>query len=85
VIIVASNQLAAMRIEEMVDELFADDLRRHAARMMLASELNNSKMDEIREAMRRKFPRALETRGRTAMEALLHEVRLAIESRLSKG
>ena len=77
-IIAKGNSL--VRSEEMIEDLFGEGHHAHVARMLLSQELTAERMDEIRESVCMKFPKLFETRNKSSIDKMIHDVR----SRLDK-
>ena len=77
----AANPLGALESERIVDALFDDEPRRLVARMMLSGPgMGPDRMDEIRQAVRTAFPRAMESSRMTSLDAMMHDVKVSLDA-----
>lgn len=77
-IIVSSRSV--MEMESIVDDLFDDDMRRWAARLILSGGIGPETIDGIRHAMSSRFPKAPECGSKHKLDNLLHEVKTRLDS-----
>jgi hypothetical protein len=53
--------------------------------MLLSGELTPERIEEIRESVGRKYPKLFETRGKSSLDKMIHEVKSRLDKRLSEG
>jgi len=79
-IIRAKNNI--LSTEEIIDDLFGNGHQAHVARMLLSKELSQERMEEIKESVRNKFPKLFETRNKSSLDKMIHDVKSRLDKRL---
>jgi len=85
VLIITAKDNDVVRSEELIEDLFGDGHHAHVARMLLSGELTPERIEEIRESVGRKYPKLFETRGKSSLDKMIHEVKSRLDKRLSEG
>ena len=67
--------------EELIDDVFGEGHHAHVARMLLSEDLTPERMEEIRESVRKKFPGLFETRRKSSLDKMIHEVKSRLDRR----
>jgi hypothetical protein len=82
VLIIRAKNNDILNTEEIIDDLFGEGHQAHVARMLLSQELTQERMDEIRESVRSKFPKLFETRNKSSLDKMIHDVKSRLDRRL---
>jgi flagellar motor switch protein FliG len=76
-IIRANNNIIAN--EELIDDVFGKGPRSYVARMLLYEEVTPQRMQEIRDSVKKKFPGEFETRRKSSLDKMIHDVKSRLD------